>query len=69
MHPRLLAVCSLVATMVLGCGAPAPPFAETVVPIEIVGTSPIIEIKVNGKSVPVHFDLGNSDSVSLFLPS
>ena len=66
MHPRLLTVCSLVATMALGCGAPAPPFAETVVLIEIVGTSPIIEIKVNGKSVPVHFDLGNSDSVSLF---
>ncbi|MDH3352299.1 MAG: retropepsin-like domain-containing protein, partial [Gammaproteobacteria bacterium] len=35
-------------------------------PIAIVGTSPIVEIKVNGKPVPVHFDLGNSDSVSLF---
>jgi hypothetical protein len=36
------------------------------VPIEIVGTSPIIEIQVNGEPVSVHFDLGNADSVSLF---
>jgi len=42
------------------------PAEEVTVPIEIVGTSPIIEIHVNGEPVSVHFDLGNADGVSLF---
>jgi len=66
MQPRLLTIYLLVAMLVLGCSKDDPPAQETTVPIEIVGTSPIIEIKVNGKPVPVNFDLGNADSVSLF---
>ena len=66
MHNRSLTVYLFVAMLVPGCSEDAALAEEITVPIEIVGTSPIIEIKVNGKSVPVHFDLGNADSVSLF---
>jgi hypothetical protein len=66
MRPSLLTLYLLAAMLALGCSEQGPPPKETSVPIEIVGTSPIIEIKVNGRPVPVHFDLGNSDSVSLF---
>lgn len=52
--------------LVLGCSKESPPAQETTVRLKIVGTSPIIEVKVNGKPVPVHFDSGNADSVSLF---
>lgn len=66
MRPRLLTVNLLATMLVLGFSEEASSGKETSVPIEIVGTSPIIEIEVNGRPVPVHFDLGNSDSVSLF---
>lgn len=66
MQPIVLTVYLLAAVLLHGCGKDAPLAEVTFVPIEIVGTSPIIEIKVNGKPVPVHFDLGNADSVSLF---
>ena len=57
---------SLGAVLLSACGEDFQPTKEVTIPIKIVGTSPIIEILVNGESVAVHFDLGNADSVSLF---
>lgn len=64
--PMLQAALLLGAVMMSACGKDFQPAQEATVPIEIVGTSPIIEIQVNGIPVKVHFDLGNADTVSLF---
>jgi len=66
MKPDLRAVILLGAVVMSACGEDIQPAKEITVPIEIVGTSPVIEIRVNGEPVTVHFDLGNADSVSLF---
>lgn len=39
---------------------------NTVVPIRMVGVDPLIEIKVNGVPIDVHFDIGNGTTLSLF---
>lgn len=40
--------------------------APIVVPIRLVDDSPIIEVRVNGTPVDVHFDIGNGANLSLF---
>ncbi len=57
--PVLQSAVLLGAIVMSACDEDIRPAKEITVPIEIVGTSPIIEIHVNGEPVSVHFDLGN----------
>lgn len=53
-----------VLTMNVAMSAEAP--QVTTIPIKIVGTSPIIKVRVNGMPINVHFDIGRSSNLSLF---
>ena len=63
-------VCSLVGTALSALFtvnfAISAEVASVTVPIEIVGTSPIITVRIDGLDVPVLFDIGRSGNLSLF---